>query len=723
MYIRKLYRQLGCLLAVLAGLSSCVKDDYAPTAPTGEPSDIILGVTLPNPMPQGAKTRANLNNFNVINDLNVVVAQGDAISNVYYFETYTTDTGGDPSMVVEGDKATITISRDQQIPDNADIYLLANYGQQVSASTVTELKAIRNSEQGQGLEGRPQDCYMFARASEAGVTEDRRRMAAELKRTVAMVTLKVDGTGLAGNVKIEPRNIRLCQVPASCAVGNEGQNMADEGNVVPLGDEQSVSNWGNLGKGINETIGTHDEAAGGAFIPLFLYENAQPDGTGSETTKDKTPAEGRADYCTYIEFEGYYTYDNTAGNKTISGTVKYRYYLGRDGFQGNGYNKFDVLRNTHYQVTLTLSGLAVTEGGQLDDQGNLITEGQGNWRVETDLGDFNYSVPTNVVNGCGQFLPITVDANSDWTIRATSGDGSWLWFYHDYGSYGQWMTADNDMTVSNGSSEVILFVQPLSPEDVAMEIYPSQRSVTFTLTSGSQTKEFTLTQYAPLEIQMPKFDDAGNIVEGQTEKFWVEAVDRYAAPWGFENVSFDGQHTSGAYSMDNMEMLVRDYRQQCLSYMPYGMENGGSAMMVAAWDDCVSVISSPDNNLDPYDHRYIIDMANEMWDNMLAGTDTQRRYYYSVPSIVEWQYIEKAIKAGTVDIGPTASDINKRLNPGAEYWTSNHAIDFPGESYTYQIGRGLDELKRGEDVYTYHRHRTTPLRYRLILKKNPKFPY
>lgn len=251
------------------------------------------------------------------------------------------------------------------------------------------------------------------------------------------------------------------------------------------------------------------------------------------------------------------------------------------------------------------------------------------------------------------------------------------------------------------------------------QVYTKPRTATFTLRSGNVTKEFTLTQYPPIRITMPRFDEQGNQT-GKTETFWVEAVDRYAMPWGFVNENFDGQHTSGVYSMDNMKMLIRDYREACLSYMPYGTANGGSAMMMATWNDCMTFnTGTPNENFNPYNDSYLIQLTVKNWDGILNGEVTDRKYHYSIPSIVEWQYIEKAIKAGQIDIGPNAKDENCRINPAAEYWTSNHAMDFPGESYTYQIGRGLDELKKGQDEYIYHRNRNTALRYRMILTKAP----
>lgn len=697
------------LLLGVATLTSCIEDDY--TSGQGCTRGITLSIDLPDPVAQTSETRALLANFDQVYDLNVVVADPSGnVLETYYFAQYEDGSTPLPITVDESGKGTITISEAAGFTSSAEVYLLANYGQEAKVTTVADLKALRD--QNLDSPGMPQECLLFAQATDEGMQGNARHLVGNLKRTVAMVTLQVDGTSLREGVRIEPLSISLHNVPTSCVVGKD--NSAAGGNVVKDGDSGDITSWGRLEKG--KSIGSNDKDAAN-FYALFLYENLQPDGTGNDNNRNevKKPAAEHEAYSTYIEFAGRYTYDNPQGGKTISGTVKYRYYIGKD--TKDIHNNFRVERNTHYKLTLTLNDLAAVEGGQLDEEGNLNTDGQGNWRVETDLSDFSYYVPSNIINGCGQYLPIEVTANADCSIKTSVDGASWLWFY-DFEKGSDWHSAIEGVNLESGTNLVYLYVQPLDP---GVPEYGKKRMATVTLTCAGKTQQFTLTQYAPIEITMPRFNDDGT-ESGETETFWVEAVDRSALPWGFENEDFADGHTSGAYSMDNMKILYGNYRQQCLDYMPFGLGNGGSAMMVAAWNDCATGGDGAPNIGNPYDVDNVKEHANKIWDyimNIDHNSWSDRKYLYSVPSIVEWQYIEKAIMGQTADIGPDAEDPNCRLNPAAEYWTSNYAMDFPGESYTYQIERGLDELKRGEDEYIYHRNRKTALRYRLILTKNP----
>lgn len=439
------FRNIAIYLLVLVttGLTACVQDDDAGGLKGNNAGGITLTLTLPEAM-STQPSRANINSFNKIKDLNLIAVKDDGIIKIYYFDKFE-NKEGDPSLnVTDDEKATIIISKQEKIPADAEIYLLANYGKEVTTTTLADLLAITDEDK--NVQGKPQQCYMFAKAEEGEEVDGTRCMSAQLERTTAMITLVVDGTNLREGVKIEPQNIRLFNVPLRCTLASE--NKAGQDNCAANGDEASVIHWGNLGKGMKNSIGGHED--GDFYVPLFLYENIQPDGTGSDIDKNKKPAVGTESYCTYIEFEGIYTYDNPSTNKSISGKVLYRYYIGKDGIDGNGFNKFDIVRNSHYKITLKLNDLAVVEGGQLDENGNLNTTGKGDWRVETELDDFSYSVPANVLNGCGTFFPVEVESNGEWSIQTNTQGKTWLWYYHNYGDYGGWESADMGVNVSSG---------------------------------------------------------------------------------------------------------------------------------------------------------------------------------------------------------------------------------------------------------------------------------
>lgn len=92
--------------------------------------------------------------------------------------------------------------------------------------------------------------------------------------------------------------------------------------------------------------------AGGKSWTWYMPENAR--GTGSATEQNfktaETAPEGQADYCTYVEIEGYY---NASG---MINQVVYRVWLGEDNK-----SDYNLLRNTCYNVTSTIYGQHVID--------------------------------------------------------------------------------------------------------------------------------------------------------------------------------------------------------------------------------------------------------------------------------------------------------------------------------------------------------------------------
>lgn len=93
-------------------------------------------------------------------------------------------------------------------------------------------------------------------------------------------------------------------------------------------------------------------AAGGKSWTWYMPENAR--GTGSATEQNfktaETAPESQADYCTYVEIEGYY---NASG---MINQVVYRVWLGEDNT-----SDYNLLRNTCYNVTSTIYGQHVID--------------------------------------------------------------------------------------------------------------------------------------------------------------------------------------------------------------------------------------------------------------------------------------------------------------------------------------------------------------------------
>lgn len=225
-----------------------------------------------------------------------------------------------------------------------------------------------------------------------------------MRRLASKVTVAFDGSELYDNVEVYIDTIMVCDVARKCLLGMpnhpgmadaadpETRYAADQRYDVPngvyrIGGIQEVQKietsdlsmigpqnyyhicnsshiYGGEGSveatspSINEHRHAHTSAS------LFFYENLQGKGKDKTQSLDGTtiwkpePKEndlesgwkdGKA-YGTYIEVRGYYRC--TAPDGSVSaGWIKYRFMLGQDAK-----NDYDVMRNTHYKVTLKLRG-------------------------------------------------------------------------------------------------------------------------------------------------------------------------------------------------------------------------------------------------------------------------------------------------------------------------------------------------------------------------------
>ena len=180
----------------------------------------------------------------------------------------------------------------------------------------------------------------------------------------------------------------------------------------------------------------HEEA-----MPFYMYENSQPTGlysTQEQINKDfssaKRPPVGYDKTPYYfnkpinitetISTDRQSSYIEVVANykkKNIEiGTIKYRFFLGK-----NYYDDFNVERNTHYKITLLLSGT----GGK----------DEVSWRVETDMereinvsdiyigyldkssGDITVTTKDGALL---QNLTITTNTSNNIVMSAASGSGN-----------------------------------------------------------------------------------------------------------------------------------------------------------------------------------------------------------------------------------------------------------------------------------------------------------
>lgn len=437
-----------CLL--VASISSCVKDDWV--NPNG---DKALSLTISvSGMDDKAITRAgeysSRTDRSTITYLDVVLANREKVERILNFQNGTPTIGADnfeetglisgtfPVTPVDGITTGIKFRIGKTDMKNVtDIYLVANYineGGTLShlraqdVQTVTALNALK--------QGTPTNltagalCTMFGHINMVAdqpddSDEQQKNYTVSLERTLAMITLAIDGTELADGVVITPVSVRLGNVPKTCTINGSYANKADANNRVDDGQEILSLNrsWaavcngttaGKLGEGnqpvvpyawptgfswddvengniANYIAANGPHGTGEAVFPLFMFENEQGTHGGTnmdETKKDPATTDDNKKNFSYIEVKAAYQHSiqldgsDKVGNRF--GNITYKFWLGADVL-----SNFDVERNKHYMLTLKLSGLGgLIEDGRVDENGNWIAEGGGaSWRVTTSFSN------------------------------------------------------------------------------------------------------------------------------------------------------------------------------------------------------------------------------------------------------------------------------------------------------------------------------------------------
>ena len=190
------------------------------------------------------------------------------------------------------------------------------------------------------------------------------KVSASLRRIYSMITVKVVRNNLSDGLVINPKSVQLKHIPTTGFLFQN--NKIENENQCQINGEKIERTSG----ATDFLTADHDKAPA-----LYMFENRQPEGSNGGDQTTKTPAGLKPDAlvetiktdrkCSYIEVVADYL---KGGNSGVagSGTITYRFFLGKDEL-----TDFDVERNVHYLVTLTLNG----DGGK----------DEATWRVETDL--------------------------------------------------------------------------------------------------------------------------------------------------------------------------------------------------------------------------------------------------------------------------------------------------------------------------------------------------
>lgn len=181
------------------------------------------------------------------------------------------------------------------------------------------------------------------------------KLTAKLYRMAAMITLYFYTKELDPSVTLQINSVKIYNIPNqyilwnNSARTNENGVSTDELTEVNQTIKRNIINYDdNIERRNTHSLGKH----------FYVPENRQGTIETSELNNKTAGSGGAKEKATYIEVVATH-------NKLPDGeTVTYRYAIGEDSYGDNGkivYNNYNVTRNRHYKVYLTLKGYALNE--------------------------------------------------------------------------------------------------------------------------------------------------------------------------------------------------------------------------------------------------------------------------------------------------------------------------------------------------------------------------
>lgn len=757
MKLSKYITSLGLLL--MTGIfSGCIYDDY--TACPTETEDVNLVISVAG-MNSKHLTRANSDRTDRsrIEDMNIVLADAaGVIQEIIYVPKDTkanSNLGTEDNGLINGDlpmdSGTLSFHvGSKSWAGKTQIYIVCNYWQvngngeiledrknlnnclSVGTSTIDDLKALK---QGTPFIAGIMTSTLFGEAEigEGTDTHGGQIYNCELRRTTAMITVAItSGSGdekLKDGVKITPRSIQLHNVPTECNIGIESAINLNKITGTPDGLSQQVG-WDPL------TSANHGTTVGGHgndpnIVPLFMFENRQGimDNAGGEQIQ-KAPDAGKENYCSYLEVTADYLYtpQNPGENqKYISGPIKYRLYLGE-----NILDDFNVNRNKHYQVTLSLKGMGgLVEDGRTNPDGSYIGDGDGaSWRVEssgvTGGGSFLTDGLNMSSNGFLSYVGFVKEEGHNYLIYCKGGVNEAPWLFSQCTYNGQDMSNMQTPTSEypakiysaeecggeEGISYVKLYARPwIDDSNIPDErwqnfggttieswIQNGKRTANLILYDNTAKKEvssFELRQWLPMPVMVDNSGNPINTGNPNDASFYYSRIDVYEGreiPWApsyFNN--WDSKNLNkGSFTFYN-------------GY-PYSTGKSRSYVETYGFDNIIALYGTnpsaftfksdygrPGNAVGVAIFRAgnAFNQASDVVDNNY--TELGR---IGLPTTEEW---DKIMKYGVVDVRFGISNV--------PYWTSSMSGT---QSYTYNPISGEKSLE----------NRDTKHRTRLVYHKN-----
>lgn len=251
----------------------------------------------------------------------------------------------------------------------------ANFGYQVYADHIDELEevSIHLAYPDEYREGIP-----MTGQTDGIIATEGKTINIELQRLMSKISLYVDRSGLADDVKMDVTSVKIGNCPRSAKAFTESKvEISDQ--CFPLGFYRSYEEVRPL------NIKSADGISGG--ISLYMLENMQGDialPVTSDSDKVFDEDDPRRDICSYIEISLDYMSDSLY---SIDKGLIYRFYLGESR------DNLDVERNCHYRITVRPENDGLSDDGWRVDKSSLVDAGPVSFTaypasyIRGDIGD------------------------------------------------------------------------------------------------------------------------------------------------------------------------------------------------------------------------------------------------------------------------------------------------------------------------------------------------
>lgn len=525
----------------------------------------------------------------------------------------------------------------------------------------------------------------------------------------------------------------------------------DDNAVIASSGEVSMGNYAQ-----GATTATFDFYLPERYLsPSKSINDVLPDKLKSASTEEKEKyrqryknllTEGKA--ATYVTINGKYT-----DHQGHVYDVDYNIYLG-----GNNYDDFDIIRNTHYDNSITIRGISASYDQSVEDGISI------DWRVDVNrstplvinlrresLLDAHFEVRPMRLRLVGESIPTGTSA----TVQILNQDGTannipaWIRLeesvttgeYHitdpnslSYGKRKYFTT--NLVTTTLAENGKSVTVNNLTGANQTVWIYVDEnldtksRAAIVRVTYGADTKDFKIVQNGLYEVKGAESGRTYYIEQYEEYLYNYDAEDSYGQtkedgmPWGLNGVQLSHIHDSFICGETNSDW------QSFIQKNPIKYD-----FYIGKHDD-----DNENSDEKTKDGGTLHNFAGQEFTKEIAEYENSSVTYPTLDKqasgAVEYCYSRNKRNAdGTVDVKwylPSADELEDFIVPAYStfkefqdnyYWTSQPAYIRNAFYYEYFDGRASDSNREDTYVFVVYEDNKTHARATKVAYINGKYDY